>query len=1074
MNLAKLAIKRPTFIVAILFIVLILGFMSYKTMSVRMFPDIEFPYVLVITQYPGAGPEEIEQLVSKPLEDAISGVSALKHINSVSQDNYSIVYGEFELSKDPDIALQEVKDKVSQARWDLPDDIEEPVIQKLDPDDMPIVTLSLRAMMSSKDLYDFADDVISKEFSRVSGVSKVEVLGGSKREIHVNVDKNKLKEYELTLGAVSTRISANSMNIPAGKIEKGTMDLAFRTIGEFRTINQISNVVVSFLGNDIPVIVKDIGEVEDGLEQETSRARVSVRENGQIKSETSMLIEIYKQSKSNDVQISDGIQKRLKEVNKKFENTDGQPTLSLVSDNARGVRLNLEDVERTIIEGIFLAIIIVYFFLGSWRSTFITSLAIPNSLIGSFVFMHFAGFSLNVMSLMALSLSVGLLIDDAIVVRENIFRHYEEGSSPIKSAITGTNEVSMAVIATTSAVIAVFAPVAFLSGIMGQFFREFGLTVVFAMIISVFDALTIAPMLSAYIIKEHIDDEKPSPKIVRAIVSIFHFLTLVWFEKVYSAAEKLYVKIIAFVVRHKIFTILISIAFFAFSLFIASKLKVTFAPNSEWGEFNIKLEAQPGTSLDQMDEYVKSVEKIIMANPNSETTVSTIGTITGQTHQATIFVRMIPSKERKISTTDMKELLRKEIRKNIGEETLEISVVNNGGMGSGESEFILELFGEDEEVLAQAAKVLMEKCKNVEGLTDIKSNYKSGKPELQIQMDMKKMEELGVNSVTAGNEVRAMIDGALSGKFREHGLEYDIRVQLQEDQKNIMDAFNSTYVNNVNGKLVKLSNVAFPIKAEGPSEINRKDRSVYVTVEGNLAKGGAIGNIQKDVYKIFYSEKNKPENVEAWKNIEIRPSGNAEEMGTMMTSIAIAALLSVVFMFLILASLYESIMTPITIMSALPLAIIGGFVALFLTKQPIDMFTLIGMIMLLGIVAKNSILLVDYIQQKIKAGLSIDEAVIVAGKTRLRPILMTTFAIIAGMIPTALGLSEIGNFRKGMGIVVIGGVISSTLLTLLIVPAIFEYIDKLRRFLRKIVGRPENRLIDMTDVQLIEKGFIEK
>jgi HAE1 family hydrophobic/amphiphilic exporter-1 len=1073
MNLAKLSIKRPTFIIAVLFIVLIIGAISYKSMAVRMFPDVEFPYVLAITQYPGAGPEEIEQLVSKPLEDAISGVSGLKHINSVSQDNFSIVFGEFELSKDPDIALEEVKDKVSQARWDLPDDVEETVIQKLDPDDMPIVTLSLKADMDAKALYDFADDVVSKEFSRVSGVSKVEVLGGSKREIHVNIDKDKLKLHELTLSEISAKIKANSLNVPAGKVIKQTTDLAYRTIGEFRSVEQINNVLVRFMGNDIPITVRDLGEVEDGLAQETSRARVTVKENFETKAAPAMLIQIYKQSKSNDVQISDGIQKRLIEVNAKFAKLDGHPILALVSDNARGVRMNLEDVERTIIEGIFLAVVVVYFFLGNWRSTFITALALPNSLIGSFVFMHACGFSLNVMSLMSLSLAVGLLIDDAIVVRENIFRHYEEGSSPVKSAIEGTNEVTMAVIATTASVIAVFGPVAFLSGIMGQFFREFGLTVVFAMFISVLDALTIAPMLSAYIIKEHSEENKEPKKIVKFLSNIVHFLTLYWFDKVYSLAEAFYLKILSLALKHKITTILIAAVFFFGSLFIAGKLKFTFMPTSEWGEFNVILEAQPGTSLEQMSEYSKQIENEIMQNENSEMTVTTVGNITGKANEATIFVKMLPSNQRKISTTDMKEWTREKIRGMFSKEEMDISVVNNGGMGNGQSEFILELFGAEREELAEAANILMKRFETIDGLTDIKTNYKSGKPEIQIQMDVNKMELMGVNSVTAGNEIRAMIDGALSGKFREKGLEYDIRVELKENQKDLMEAFNSIYVNNVNGTLVKLSNVAFPRKAEGPVEINRKDRSVYVTVEGNLKKGGAIGNIQKDAYRIFHEEKANPKNEQIFENIEIRPSGNAEEMATMTSSIGIAALLSIIFMFLVLASLYESVVTPVTIMTALPLAIIGGFLALFITHQPIDMFTLIGMIMLLGIVAKNSILLVDYIQQKIKSGLEIDNAVIAAGKVRLRPILMTTFAIIAGMIPTALGLSEVGKFRRGMGIVVIGGVISSTILTLLIVPASFEYIDRFRRFLRRIIGRPEKRFVDCSDMELKRKGYEE-
>ena len=1070
MNLARISIKRPTFITAILAVVLIIGVMSYRSMSVRMFPDVEFPYVLVMTQYPGAGPDEIEQLVSRPLEDALSGISGLKHINSVSQDNFSVVYGEFELSKDPDIALQEVKDKVGEARWDLPDDIKEPVIQKLDPDSSPIVTLSLKAHMSSKELYDFADEVISKEFSRVGGVSKVEVLGGAKREIHVNIDKDKLKTHEITLMTIANRIKANSLNIPAGKVAQGAIDLSFRTIGEFQSVKQIGDVVVSFMGNDRPVIVRELGIVEDGLEQETSRARISVREDGKIDVEPSMLLQIFKQSKSNDVQISDNIQKRLVEVNNKYADMKGNPVLTLVSDNARGVRMNLDDVRQTIIEGIFLAVVVVYFFLGSWRSTFITSLALPNSLIGAFIFMKLAGFSLNVMSLMSLSLAVGLLIDDAIVVRENIFRHYEEGADPVKSAVRGTNEVTMAVIATTSAVIAVFLPVAFLDGIMGQFFKEFGLTVVFAMIISVLDALTIAPMLSAYIIKDHSQEKKESSKFLKGVQTAWNFITLKWFNAIYNWSERFYVSVIKQVVKHKIITIAIAVIFFAGSIGVATKLKFTFMPSSEFGEFNINIEAEPGTSLEQMDLDVKKLEQLIMEDENVEMAVTTIGDQRGQTNKAVIFVKMIPAKERSISTSDMQDAVRKEINEKFGQD-FEVSVTGNSGLGGGRSEFIVELIGAERDELSAASKILIERFKEIPDLVDVKSNYKSGKPELQIQMDTKKMELLGVNSVVAGQEIRAMIDGTIAGKYREKGTEYDIRVQLKDEQKDIMKNFNTTYINNMNGKLVKLTNVAFPVKAEGPSQINRKDRSVYVTVEGNLAKGGAIGSIQKEALRIFEEEKGKPEHSEIWKNIEIRLSGNAEEMATMVSSIMIAASLSIIFMFLILASLYESVITPITIMSALPLAIIGGLLALFITSQPIDMFTLIGMIMLLGIVAKNSILLVDYAQQKIREGKSVDDSVIIAGQTRFRPILMTTFAVIAGMIPTALGLSEIGAFRKGMGIVVIGGVISSTILTLLVVPAIFGYMDKLRHFLRRVAGRPEKRMVDYTDEELKAKDL---
>jgi len=1114
MNLARLSIKRPTFIFALLMTLIILGLVSLNKLSIRMFPDVEFPYVVIATTYEGAGVAEIEQLVTKPVEDALSGVSGLKHSYSTNQDNVSIVFGEFELTKNPDVAAQEVRDKIGQIRNALPEDIGEPLIIKADMNSMPIVMLNLKSeSMSPKELYDFADDIVSKDLAQVSGVSQVNIIGGSKREIHINGDRRKLKEYELTLTTLANRIESNSLNIPAGKVNRGSQEISFRTMGEFKSVKQINDVVVNFMGNDKPVVVKDIAKVEDGVVSEVSRARLDTKENGEITYQPSLLLAVYRQAKGNDVAVSDGIIKEMAQANERYKKYNGSPKLTLISDQARGVRMNIDDVRSTIIEGIFLAIVVVYFFLGSWRSTLITALALPNSLIGSFVFMYVFGFSLNVLSLMSLSLAVGLLIDDAIVVRENIFRHYEEGSNPVKSAIDGTNEVTLAVIATTSTVIAVFLPVAFLSGIMGRFFKEFGLTVVFAMIISVIDALTIAPMLSAYIIQEH-GVAKTSKKsklgeIKEVIIKIFRRLTVDWFNAVFSFCETLYKALITvivkknilsvpfnfagkqrhFIVSWKFATLAISFLIFISTIGVAKKfLKTTFMPASEWGEFNINLTAQPGTSLDQMDRYAKEIEIIIMNDPNIELVSSTVGSgdmFSNLSNEATIYVKMIPNNskgglitklfskkekdesavKRTFTTSGMKDYFRKILNDKYGDK-LEISIVRQSLGGGNNSEFVVELRGADIDVLYDAAQELINRYKNIPQFVDIHSNYKPGKPEVRIEMDAKKMEHYGVSSVVVGNEVRSMIDGALAGKFREHGLEYDIRVQYEDSEKDIAKTFDSIYVNNVNNKLIRLRNVAYAKLSEGPTQIFRKDRTRYVTVEGNVASGGAIGEIQKDAVRIFNEFKSEPQNFDKYKNIVLNLSGNAEDMKDMFKSIIIAGVLSIIFIFMVLASLYESVITPFTIMTALPLAIIGGIIALLMSSQPIDMFTMIGMIMLLGIVAKNSILLVDYAQQQMRAGLDIDDSIIKAGIIRLRPILMTSFALIAGMLPTALGLSEVGHFRRGMGIVVIGGVVSSTILTLIVIPSIFEYMDKIRHFLRKITGRPDKRMVDYTDAQL--------
>ncbi|MDR1474196.1 MAG: efflux RND transporter permease subunit [Endomicrobium sp.] len=1113
MNLARLSIKRPTFIFALLMTLIILGLVSLSKLSVRMFPDVEFPYVVIVTTYKGAGVAEIEQLVTKPVEDSLSGVASLKHSYSTNQDNISIVFGEFELSKDPDVAAQEVRDKIAQIRDALPEDIDEPLIMKADMNSMPIVMLSLKSEgMSPKELYDFADDIVSKDLAQVSGVSQINIIGGSKREIHIDADRKKLKEYELTLTTLAARIKSNALNVPAGNVTRGNQEISFRTMGEFKSVEQINDVVVNFMGNDKPVLVKDVAKVEDSVIAEVSRARLDTKENGEIIYQPFLLLAVYRQAKGNDVAVSDGVRKELTQANERYKEYKGSPKLTLISDQAHGVRMNIDDVKSTIIEGIFLAIIVVYFFLGSWRSTLITALALPNSLIGSFVFMYAFGFSLNVLSLMSLSLAVGLLIDDAIVVRENIFRHYEEGSNPIKSAIDGTNEVTLAVIATTSTVMAVFLPVAFLSGIMGRFFKEFGLTVVFAMIVSVIDALTIAPMLSAYIIPEH-DKNKSIKKskfkeIRDIIVKVFRRFSVDLFNSAFSFCENLYKKFITFIVkkdilnipvkfvgkqRHfiiswKFATLVISLFIFLLSIGIAKKyIKTTFMPTSEWGEFNVKVTARPGTSLDQMDKYAKDIEDVVMSDPNIEFVSSTVGSegmFSSLPNQATIYVKMIPNDskggiitrffskkdksenttKRMRTTSEMKDYLRKVLRDKYGDD-LEFSILKKS-IGGSESEFQIELKGADIEILYDMAKILIEKYKDIPNFVDISSNYKPGKPEVRIELDTKKMENFGVSSVVVGNEVRAMIDGALAGKFRQHGLEYDIRVKYDDSQKDIAKNFDSIYVNNVNNKLIKLKNFAHTESSSGPTQIFRKDRNRYVTVEGNVSTGGAIGEIQKDAIKIFDEVKSDPKYKDKYKNVVIASSGNAEDMRDMFKSITIAGVLSILFIFMILASLYESIITPFTIMTALPLAIVGGIVALLISRQPIDMFTMIGMIMLLGIVAKNSILLVDYAQQQMRTGMSIDDSIIKAGVIRLRPILMTSFALIAGMLPTALGLSEVGSFRKGMGIVVIGGVVSSTILTLIVIPSIYEYMDKLRHLLRKITGRPNKRMIDYTEEQL--------
>ncbi|MDR2860603.1 MAG: efflux RND transporter permease subunit [Elusimicrobiota bacterium] len=1076
MSLGTVSIKRPTFIVSILLALLVLGVTFYSKMNVRMMPDVDFPYVLIMTTYNGAGAEEIEQQVTKPMEDALSGISGIKHINSVNQDSVSIIFLEFELSVSQDVAAQDVRDKIGTVR-NLPDDMDTPIIMKIDMNSMPLMGFALKADMDPVDLYDFANDIVSNDLSEVNGVSQVSIVGGSQREIHVDADKKKLKEYQVSLSAISAKINSNSLNIPSGTINRGTNEMSYRTIGEFQSVKEINDVIVNFSGNDIPIKVSDVATVKDAIKDVSTIGRITYRKDKQVVKENSILLMVSRQAKSNDVKISDDLKKRMTQLNKQYSSMKGSPDLTMTFDQADPIRKNIADVLETIVVGILLAVLVVYFFLGSWRSTFITALALPNSLIGSFVFMYLAGFSINVLSLMSLSLAVGLLIDDAIVVRENIYRHYEKGKNPIAAAIDGTHEVTLAVIATTAAVIAVFGPVGFLGGLMGKMFREFGLTIVFAMTISILDALTIAPMLSAYLIPTHekvAEDAKKTGtfrNFWRGVTKVFRACTVDWFEKVFAIVLNFYTRIITKIVKNhtwRIATILIAVFVFIFTIGLAKKtLKSSFMPASSSNTFTITATGTPGTSITQMNKYADEIETIIMEDSSVEMISSSIGStgfLSSGDNLASFNVNILPSNERKATSDQIRDNMRKKLKEKFGDE-IDFEIKNQQGMGA-DSDLTVELRGADLDTLYDVSRVLMEKYKDIPHLVDIHSNFSMAKPEIQVRLDKMKIENLGVNSVDAGTEIRAMIDGALSGKFRQNGNEYDIRVQLNKNQKDIVHDMADTYIFNVNGRLISIDKVANLVQAGAPVTIYRKDKQRFINIEGNLEEGGVTSDAQKAAIEVFNEEKAKPENAEKWKDVQISLSGDAENMAEMFQSIIIAMGLSILFIFLVLASLYESIVTPLVIMSALPLAIIGGLFALIMTRQPIDMFTLIGMVMLLGIVAKNSILLIDYAQQKIRGGMEISDALIKAGDTRLRPILMTSFALIMGMLPTALALSEVGEMRKGMGIVVIGGVISSTILTLLVVPAIFEYMDIFRRFLRRIMKRPENRMIDHTEEEL--------
>lgn len=1015
MNLADISIKRPTFISCVVLLMLAIGWVCLNRLGVDLFPDVTFPIVIVSTPYRGAAPSEVETLISKPLEDEIGTLAGLKRLSSNNEEGLSTVIAEFTLETDVKYAEQQIRDKVSSAKRKLPTDVQESVIRRIDPADQPVLTLALNADLPEKDLYDIADDLIKPKLEQVSQVGLVNILGGRKREIHVALDRRKLRDYDISASQITERLASGGENIPAGKVDEGHMETVFRTLGEFKSLAEIGDTIVNFFGNDRPTRLSDVGTVTDTLEDDKSRTFVDGK--------PALFLDCFRQSGSNTIAVVESLKKTVKDLNEKImPSLPGKPVLTMVRDGSKPISDNVADVKETIYLGAILAVVVVFFFLANFRSTVITGLALPNSLLGSFVLMAACGFTINIMTLLALSLAVGLLIDDAIVVRENIYRHIEMGKTPIEAAKDGTAEVRLAVIATTLTVIAVFGPVAFLKGVVGQFFKQFGLTICFAMLISLFDALTIAPMLSAYFAGKH----SAPTGILKS------------FDQFQTYLENKYERILRTTLRHPGKVLLASAGIFVGSIVCAAFVKGTFLPPQDNGEFIVAFDLPPGTNLDTMAETAHKADELLRdksANPEIKFTTLTVGNADGIPNEASIYVALVPSSERKLNTTDVKEKVRKEM---VAFKSANPVVKDFDAVSGGQRPFNLNIIGDNEQVLEGIAKTVFDKLKTNPGLKDVDTSFREGKPEFQVVPDKQRMEQMGFSIAAVGAELRTQVEGITPAKFREHGHEYDIRVRLQEDQRNIREGYKDTYVPNINGKIVHLSDVSKAVDTTGPSIITRQDRGRYIQISAEIAPGGGMSQVMQDIDKIFQNDVKLPA------GFRYGYVGQAENFAELLDSMKVALGLGILFIFLVLASLYESFVTPFTIMLALPLAICGCFVALFITRQSLNVFSIIGAIMLMGVATKNSILLVDYANQRVRAGLSRYDAMIAAGRSRLRPILMTSMALVAGTFPVALGLSEASKQRSSMGIAIIGGLVSSTLLTLVVVPAAFSFIDRYR------------------------------
>lgn len=1008
---------------------IVLGSVSFFRMPVNLFPEVDFPVVLVTTIYPGAGPEEVEEQITSVLEEELNSVGGIETITSQSAEGVSTIIMQFSLDASVDKVSQDVREKVNLKRNELPDDILEPVVRRFNPTDNPIFLFGVTdktGQQSAAELRRTVERTVQAPLQGLEGVAAVDVDGGQIREIQVFLDLAALEARRLAPQQVIGAIQSENLNVPAGALSEGDKESLVRTTGRFDSLEEIRDLAVRKQG--APVYLRDIATVVDGFEERETITRL----NG----EESIVVRIRKESGSNTLAVSADVKNELAtiaEANPGLEIVIAGDEADIISESTTGA---LEDL----LWSALLATLVVLIFFRDLRNTLITMSGLPVIMIATIFLMDLLDISLNQISLLALALVVGLVIDDGIVVRENIMRWIEKGYRPADAASKGTAEVIIPVLATSATILAVFLPVAYAEGIIGKFFRDFGLTVSLAIIVSTFEALTMAPMLSAYFFKAKEDeDENEDESVIDESAGD---------ERVQSGIlERIYGAILNWTLDHKFFATLITIAVIVGSLYSARFIEQSFLPNLDRGQFDASLEFPPGTPLEVTAREAIKVESIIRSHPLIADVFTTIGG-TGSPEEAKFFVKVVELDRGKVDTRQVIDELRSPLTAVPGMSFQLADSATGGDVLLGGKDVIVEMTssGPTYEELVAAGREFVEQLAAIPGITDIDVSFNPGKPELLLDIDRKRIDDFGLSTAQIGSTVRTLVNGEAVSTYRGEGEEAEILVQLAEQYRNNGDALLDITVLNGAGALVPLRNVATVKEAIGPSQILRIDRQPTITIGANIF-GRDAPETQGDVNNLVAT-------AQLPVGIRARLGGDADAQTDAFTNLGLAMLLAIVFIYMVLASQFSSFIQPLLIMLAMPLAVIGAILALFGANKPLDLTAFIGFIMLMGLVTKNSILLVEFANRARAEGATADQAMRMAGPVRLRPILMTALSLILAMIPVASGLSSGGEFRQSMSIAIMGGMTTSTFLTLVVVPLAYSIVVG---FLDRIFARRRAR-----------------
>ncbi|MCX6640695.1 MAG: efflux RND transporter permease subunit [bacterium] len=1025
MTLTELSIKRPAALAMCFLAIVVIGLISYQRLPVDLLPAMNWPWVSVVTIWPGAGPKEIETMVSKPLEDAVISLNKLKHIRTYNRENTSIMVLEFDMSANGDVVLQETQRVINAARAQLPEDCKEPQLYKADMAALPILRIAVSSKLPGTELFTLIDQKIRPRLEQIDGVGQVVISGAEEREIQVAVDPEKLKTHGLSLDEVNRILATDNLDVPAGKIYGKSQEFTIRIAGKYATVAEIERTRLP-LPNGDAIFLRDIAAVTDTIKADRSLLRLA--------KVNALGIGIVKQAQANSVKTAERVRDELTKLEKQYH---GLFKVEVAQDITLFTKGAINEVKTNIGEALIVVALVLLVFLHSMRNSLIVLIAIPISLITTFITMAIFGFSINLMTMMSMGMVIGVLVDDSIVVLENIHRWLKKGSDPKTAAIQGRNEIGLAAVSISLVDVVIFTPIAFIGGLVGNIFREFSLTFVTAVLMSLLVSFSITPLLASRLNdKDHLEGEKWMRGFARK------------FEKWFKGLEDTYRSLLDWALNHRAQVIIITTLLMigSIALIPLGYVGSDFMPKTDRGEFAVNMKMPLGTTLEESNAAMSKIEDFILTNPDAVQVLTVVGQqetengMEGNARLGEIQVRLKPKNQRQQSTA----VTQKKIAE-LGAEVpgMEITVNDIGIFGMANAAPIqYEVRGQDLDSVQVAVLYAMKTLRSIPGAQDVQSSYELGSPELQIVIDRAKAADSFLTPGEIALAIRNAVNGYVVTRFRTGEVEVDVRSILAPQYRNNPAMLGQIEVKNHIGQMVKLNDVSRLDRTSGPSSITRKDRERLVTVSANIS-GRSLGEVQSAFDKEM-AKYTPPVGVSFF------AFGEVENMRQMVSDMVQAILLSILFVYMILVVLYESYIHPLTVMFSVPVALIGAIVGLAMTGYSLSMFSMIGILILMGLVTKNGILLVDFTNQLRRGGMERREAILTAGPMRLRPILMTTMTMVVGMLPLALALGEGSDIRAGMGIVIIGGLISSLLLTLVLVPVMYTLLDRFSKEYRKV------------------------